>query len=89
MKRMVRLIQVLFPLALLTAGIGYALYIHEGYARGQREYADLQDELLILSAVNMAGRLRLSMKRQKLSTRMISGKRKRRTPCKKKECGNL
>ena len=44
MKRMVRLIQVLFPLALLTAGIGYALYIHEGYARGQREYADLQDE---------------------------------------------
>ena len=44
MKRMVRLIQVLFPLAFLAAGLGYALYIHEGYARGQREYANLQDE---------------------------------------------
>ena len=31
----------------LAAGIGYTLYVHEGYTRGHREYKDQDDEYTV------------------------------------------
>ena len=41
MKRIGGFLRILVPALFLAAGIGYALHVHEGYARGQREYKEL------------------------------------------------
>ena len=46
MKRIGGFLRILVPALFLAAGIGYALHVHEGYARGQREYKELDNEYI-------------------------------------------
>ena len=46
MKRIGGFLRILVPALFLAAGIGYARHVHEGYARGQREYKELDNEYI-------------------------------------------
>ncbi len=55
MKRIGWLLRTVVPLLFLSAGIGYALYVHEGYARGQREYKELDNEYIFTVDTDYGG----------------------------------
>ena len=55
MKRIGRLILTAVPILFLVGGIGYALYVYEGYTRGQREYKNLDDEYTVSIGTDYGG----------------------------------